>query len=188
MTFDLRKSLDAVDRQNAEGTHKTWEDLHRYRRVIHESRPTVVIECGTYKGGSALWFQRQGPQVITIDNSPQWESPVYTIQVVEGNSCAPSTAERVSRFLWSDDRVMVSLDSDHGSAHVAREIKLWAPFVTSGCYLVVEDGIVRWLGAPSGPIEAIEDALVDNADFERDEEIENLFEVTMCPMGWWRRK
>ena len=34
---------------------------------------------------------------------------------------------------------MVILDSDHTRDHVLRELELYAPFVTQGCYLVVED-------------------------------------------------
>ena len=53
---------------------------------------------------------------------------------------------------------MVVLDSDHSEANVAAELDAYAPMVTPGCYLVVEDtniGIVAKHDRP-GPKEAVE--------------------------------
>ncbi len=38
---------------------------------------------------------------------------------------------------------MVMLDSNHTHAHVARELELYSPFVTKGCYLVVLDTVIE---------------------------------------------
>jgi len=49
--------------------------------------------------------------------------------------------------------VLVTLDSDHNSAFVWEEIKRYAPMVTVGSYLVVQDIILSWTGR-DGPMAA----------------------------------
>jgi cephalosporin hydroxylase len=106
---------------------------------------------------------------------------------------------------------MVSLDSDHHSAHVQAEIDLLGrQFVTPGCYLVVEDGCFDLFARDGqidrarvggsripefgGPLDAIERQLGGDlpnpmtADlFWRDESVEALSPVSHSPCGWWRR-
>lgn len=69
---------------------------------------------------------------------------------------------------------MVSLDSDHSAEHVFRELQRYAPLVSKGCYLVVEDTNIN--GHPvyssfgPGPKEALE-----------------KFKLTVAPSGFLRR-
>lgn len=187
-TFDVQASLDATGRQKAEGAIKIREDLARYRTVIDATQPEVIVECGTYCGGSARWFRSLGPEVITVDISAI-VSPVDGVTCVCGDSKDPATVESVISLV-AGRRTMVVLDSDHSAAHVAAEITAYGPLVTPGCYLVVEDGIVRWMdGEPyqGSPLDAIEDLLVGSPEWERDTEVEGMFPVTMYPAGWWRR-
>ena len=68
-------------------------------------------------------------------------------------------------------RTMVILDSDHSQRHVEAELEVYAPLVTQGCYLVVEDsniGLIREDLLP-GPMEAIETFLAQTTEFEVDE-------------------
>src|SRR6266511_1786222 len=166
---DIEASLDACARQNAGGAVKVAADLARYEHIIAATRPEVIVECGTWMGGSARWFLTQ-PGVA--------------------DSAAPSVAARV-RALVNGRRCMVSLDSDHCAAHVAREIELYGPLVTPGCHLVVEDGIARWMSAEhhanGSPLDAIEALLMDNPAWRRDEHTEAMFPVSMSPAGWWTK-
>lgn len=198
--FDLLASLNASQRQNAAGAIKIWEDLERYQAAINSSNPDVVIECGTHSGKSAEWFARQDVDVVTIDvnqSATSIEDAILSnprVTFLIGDSVDPDTVSRVKHRILPNDRVMVVLDSDHNAAHVRQEIELYSPLVTAGCYLVVEDGIVRYLqsdpGWPEGrpgPLEAIEDLLVDNPSWVRDRVIESMHPATMSPAGWWRR-
>ena len=188
LALDLAACLEATGRQNAEGAIKVWEDLDRYRALVEATRPDVIVECGTYEGGSARWFRSLGPDVVTVDIEPvTTDDPATT--VVTGSSTDPAVAGMV-QGLTEGRRTMVVLDSDHSAAHVAAEIAAYGPMVSPGCYLVVEDGIVRWMSNhpwTGSPLDAIEELLVDSPDWQRDEVTEAMHPVSMHPAGWWRR-
>src|SRR6266508_744968 len=168
---DIEASLDACARQNAGGAVKVAEDLARYEHIIATTRPEVIVECGTWMGGSARWFLTQPgvAEVVTVDVSLDSLRLPEPIRPVVGDSADPSVAARV-RALVNGRRCMVSLDSDHSAAHVAREIELYGPLVTPGCHLA--------------PIEAL---LMDNPAWRRDEHPEAMFPVSMSPAGWWAK-
>ena len=86
---------------------------------------------------------------------------------------------------------MVILDSDHSRDHVLRELELYAPLVTPGCYVVVEDTNVN--GHPvvprfgPGPMEAVQEYLATTDAFEVDRSREKLL-LTFNPSGYLRRR
>jgi cephalosporin hydroxylase len=187
---DIGASLAVVGRQQRHGMLKIAEDLDRYRHVIEADRPEVIVECGTWLGGSARWFAALGPEVITVDTVRRASaSGGPRITWLVGSSTASEVVERVATLV-SGRRTMVVLDSDHSAAHVAAEIRLYGPLVTPGCHLVVEDGIARWMdldieGSPMDPIESI---LLAGSEFDRDEQTEAMYPISMYPCGWWVRR
>jgi cephalosporin hydroxylase len=144
-------------------------DLMTYAELIHKNRPDVLIETGTYYGGSAQFFadcmDRVGKGiVISIDINPGSRRPPHDrIIYLEGDSVtlAPVVRDEISETIGPDARVMVSLDSDHRKEHVVRELAVYADIVTPGQYLVVEDTNLN--GHPvhpehgPGPFEALEE-------------------------------
>lgn len=185
------------------------DDLERYAKIIADTKPDVIVECGTWAGASAAWFARQGPNVITIDIRPQmgyrlqmesvWPSLYAKITWLTGSTVDPRIVDRVAELV-AGKRVMVVLDSAHMKSHVEQEIEYYRGLVSPGCYLVVEDGIFRYanhvqwhkwdFGDPSQgtPLDAIESTLVGDPDWERDEEIEGLTPISHHPGGFWIRK
>lgn len=193
MPFDPALSLQALGRQDAEGAMKVREDLDRYRRVIRDSRPDVVLECGTWLGGSSAWFARQGLDVVTVDIADYVPDHVRHPRVTYmlGDSVDPGVAAAAIEAC-ADRRTMVVLDSDHHPNHVEREIAMYSQAVTLGCYLVVEDGVMRYI--PSGfptciasPLDAIERVLCNDPAWLLGREVEDMHPVSMHPLGWWRR-
>jgi len=108
-----------------------------------------------------------------------------------GSSTDPQIVSTIRAQLSATDRVMVILDSDHAQAHVRAELDVYAPLVTSGCYLIVEDTNVN--GHPvyplhgPGPMEAVNDFLPAHPEFEVDRNCER-FMLTFNPNGYLRRK
>ena len=171
-------------------------DLWVMQEIIHETRPDVIIETGTYKGGSAYYFASiqnlmDHGRVITIDIEDfpgKVEHPRITY--LRGSSVAGSIVEQVRSMIRTGERVMVLLDSDHSRDHVLQELRLYSPLVTPGCYLVVED--THFNGHPilpkfgPGPMEALEEFLRDNADFEIDRDRQK-FGMSFNPSGYLKR-
>ena len=124
---------------------KSDDDLERYRELVEISQPDIVIETGTRRGGSALYLHHDlGLQVVTIDIAPTFDNgkvPWHAnsgIRSLVGSSVKPEIISEVLPLIRGK-RVMVSLDSDHHSAHVQAEMRVWGQFVSPGCYMVVED-------------------------------------------------
>ncbi len=170
-------------------------DLWIYQEILHETRPDLIIETGTYNGGSASYLASimdilGTGQVVTVDVAAHEGRPSHPrIRYIQGASTASSVVSEI-KPLAAGKSVMVILDSDHSRDNVHRELEIYAPLVTRGLYLIVEDSNVN--GHPTGldhgpgPMEAINDFLVGNPDFILDERREKFF-MTFNPRGYWRR-
>jgi cephalosporin hydroxylase len=198
--IDIEASVDAMHRGCIlldVPAMKGIEDLHRYEVVVKKTRPDLIIQTGTAVGGSAMWFARdwvtfEGPRVVTIDIDPgPIDQRVWTndkIEVLIGSSIEPQVIESVRRIAAGYSRVMVILDSDHSAEHVRREIGIYGPLVSSGCYLVVEDGIYDFAGPGEfnpGPFAAIKSTLVGDPEWRRDADLEAAEKISLYPAGWW---
>lgn len=195
-TFDRREHIQRVDGIKV---LKLWADLDRYAKVIAETRPEVLVETGSRFGGSALWFAQHGVPVISVDLDRRHRPEHPDITWVLGDSADPRIAGLVVQLVGGR-RCMVSLDSLHTGPHVTAEIGLYGPLVTPGCHLVVEDTIFgyahpdqlrRLALAPlidfGSPLDAVEQTLVQDPAWERDEAVEKLHRTSHHPLGWWRR-
>jgi cephalosporin hydroxylase len=171
-------------------------DMWIFQEMIHEVRPDVFIEAGTAFGGSALYFASvfdllDHGRVITIDIKQSPKLPVHSrINYLVGSSVSEEILTQVRGRIRPGESVMVSLDSDHRKDHVLQELRSYGPLVTRGSYLVVQDTNVN--GHPvdadfgPGPMEAAEEFLAENGDFEVDRSREK-YEFTFNPRGYLKR-
>jgi cephalosporin hydroxylase len=168
-------------------------DLWMYQEILFRTRPDLIIETGTFFGGSALYLASMcdlldNGRVVTIDVK-QWgvrrDHP--RVQYLSGSSVAPEVVEQVKAAIGEGDRVMAILDSDHGKDHVLRELETYGPMVTKDCYLIVEDTPAGQVipGFP-GPAEAIDEYLASNNSFVVDPTCEK-FLMTFNPGGYLKR-
>jgi len=170
-------------------------DLWIYQEIMVETRPDVVIETGTYRGGSAYFLSSVcdmlgSGEVVSIDIEPLRDDyPQHPrITYLAGRSSTdPEVLDEV-RERVEGRRTMIVLDSDHSQGHVEAELEAYAPLVPVGCYLIVEDsniGQIREDLMP-GPLQAIETFLAGRDDFEIDREREK-FLLTFNPSGYLKR-
>jgi cephalosporin hydroxylase len=175
---------------------KAPSDMVAYAEIIHETKPDLIIETGTCYGGSALFFANMMDivgrgKVITIDIHQHEQRPKHPrITYAQGSSSDPDAVAWLT--VEADGRrTMVVLDSDHRKRHVLAELEAYAPLVSQGHYLVVEDTNVNghpvdWKQGP-GPMEALEEWLPDHPEFKRDARPER-FMLTFNPSGWLCRR
>jgi cephalosporin hydroxylase len=170
-------------------------DLWVYQEIVADTRPELVVETGTYRGGSAHFFASicdllGAGEVVSIDIEPMRDDypqhPRITYLAGRSSTDPDVVAEVAARA--AGRRTLVVLDSDHSQAHVEAELEAYAPLVPVGCYLVVEDsniGQIRKDLMP-GPLQAVELFLGQTDEFEIDRDREK-FLITFNPSGYLRR-
>ncbi len=153
-----------------------------YQEIIVRTRPDFIIECGTYWGGSALFFASicdliNHGEVITIDVVDSSKRKAHDrITFIKG--CSVKSAEEVCRRV-NGARAMVILDSLHTKEHVLAEMEAYAEIVSLDCYMVVEDTNV------DGPRDAVAQFLRQRPDFKPDNC--SKYDMTFIEGGWLRR-
>ena len=170
-------------------------DLWIYQEIVYETRPALIVETGTYRGGSAYYLASLcdlvgAGEVVSIDIEPVREDyPEHPrITYLGGRSSTDPEVVAHVRERAAGKPILVVLDSDHSQAHVEAELAAYAPLVPVGCYVIVEDsniGRIRKDLLP-GPLEAIESFLARTDEFEVDREREK-FLITFNPSGYLRR-
>lgn len=184
-------------------------DVVALQEVIWETQPTVIVEAGVARGGSVVFLASmlqllgRGTVVgVDIDIRPHnrkriEEHPMSPrIRLIEGSSTAPGVVAEVKQSITPDDRVMVILDSDHTHQHVLEELRLYAPLVTAGQYLIVADTVVedippqahrprKW-GPGNNPATALRAYLQECDRFEVDAFIDAKLLESSSPSGYLR--
>lgn len=172
-------------------------DLFMYQEIIYECKPDLVIECGTWKGGSALYLAHlfdilQHGMILTIDINRWVGFPQHPrIGYLTGSSVEKDTLKQVEAFAAGFRNIMVILDSDHTRDHVLKELDAYSNYVTPRQYLIVEDSDIHGhpvrTDLPAGPYEAIERWLPkQGGNFIIDKMCER-FLLTFNPNGYLRR-
>ncbi|NTY62699.1 rhamnosyl O-methyltransferase [Mycolicibacterium sphagni] len=181
-------------------TWKSVSDMWNYQEILSELKPSLIIEFGSNRGGSALFFahvmQRLGHpfKVLSVDINHSILDPAAVndpdILFVESSSSAPEIAEQIQRLKEEfPGKIFAILDSNHERDHVLAEMKLLRPLLASGDYLVVEDSCVNghpvlpgWGPGPYEAIEAYEHEFP--SDYAHDEGREQKFGFTFAPYGF----
>ena len=131
-------------------------DMWIYQELIQMVKPTVIIECGTHAGGSALFMHDMMKlaglegAIITIDCDDTKLHEKFTQRLLNdddknpllfllGLSTDPSILEMLRAMIGPEDTVMVILDSDHSYKNVTAELAAYAPLVSIGSALIIED-------------------------------------------------
>lgn len=187
-------------------------DVMATQEAIWAGKPDIIVECGVARGGSVLMLAGLlrmigNGRVIGVDidirkhNQESIEAHPLSeaVTLISGSSADPETLEQVKAEIPAGARVMVILDSDHSYAHVLRELELFAPLVTEGCYLVVADTLLgrltdeqtprkrsQVLHAGDEPLAAVTAYMKTTARFELDPVINGKLVLSSSPGGYFR--
>lgn len=166
------------------------------QEIIWELKPDILIETGTFKSGSALYYCHlmdligKG-RVITVDVEFRENRPVHPrLRHILGSSSDENVVREIKKECGSLNTVMVVLDSDHSREHVSNEISAYKDMVTKGSYLIVEDTALH--GNPihpestDDPMSAVLEFMKDNKDYEFDRTREK-FLMTWHPKGFLKK-
>lgn len=141
--------------------------------IMYETKPDLIVETGTHKGGSAtLWaivLEHINPdgRVVTIDIEDKRGKRSTSLRINQekvtfllGSSTDPKIVADVHRRA-EGKQVLVILDSLHSKDHVMDELEAYAPLVSVGGYIIVQDTTV-------GPLGAIDEFLAATDSFVAD--------------------
>lgn len=190
------RGLHALTRYHGIETHKCPFDLWIFQEILHDVRPALVIELGTYLGGTTLFLAHQlellqAGNIVSVDcrDLPRPKHP--RIEYILGKTEDPRIQDQVRRLAATTaGPILVIHDADHHYSECLADLEFYGPLATAGSYLIVEDTNVNSHPVLSewgpGPWEAVETFLVTHPDFSRDGDREK-FLLTYNPGGYLRR-
>jgi cephalosporin hydroxylase len=210
-----RAALHAHDSYAGIPLVKFPEDLRVYEHILWADRPSVVIEIGTHRGGSALWFRDRlrallayglisDCLVITVDIEADRARPYLdsadrcweeSITLVTGDVCDEALASEIRALLPASARCLVVEDSAHTYTTTMAALTGFSQFVPPGGFFIVEDSCVdieamrlqeNW---PRGVLAAVADWLdgAGGSDFTARRDLE-LYGMTCHPGGFLQRE
>lgn len=166
------------------------------QEMIYEIKPDLIIETGTFKSGSAIFYchlmelMNHG-KVVTIDIEFRPNRPTHKrLRHILGSSTDPGVIREVEKECADARTVLIFLDSDHSKEHVFNEIMAYEKFVTPGSYLVFEDTALhgnpihpdRW----EDPMGAVDEFMSKPNGFIQDRSREK-FLMTWHPKGFLKK-
>jgi cephalosporin hydroxylase len=161
-------------------------DLWIFQEIIYDVKPDLIIETGTHKGGSALYYSflldKLGKgRIISIDIQDWGPLPkLKRVTYLRGSAVSQEITEKIAKMIKPGEKVMVILDDDHTMKHVLTELRTYGKFVTKGSYMICEDTMLGGnpvkpeYGDP-GPLPAVKKFLQENNSFNIDKKREKFY-------------
>lgn len=178
--------------------YKSPLDAWILQEILYEVRPDVVIEIGSAEGGSTLFMASLMDlmghgRIVSIDiDRTRFAARHPRITTLTGDSSSAPIVSQATE-LCRGQSVLVVHDGDHRKDPVLRDLEAYAPLVSVGSYLIVEDGIIDLfrpgdgIGAfTDGPLPASEAFLARHPEFTVDPTRERYL-ATYNPRGYLRR-
>jgi cephalosporin hydroxylase len=181
-------------------TMKSVSDMWNYQEIISELRPGIIVEFGSFAGGSAIYFNVIGRTVnpslkvlsVDIDHS-LLDSRVKDypeIEFLESSSTDACVTRRIAELRAENPGpAFFILDSNHKKYHVVAEMIGLREVLQPNDYVIVEDSNINGhpvaRGWGEGPFEAMEEYFRRYPDdYSRDKQRENRFAFTFATNGF----
>jgi cephalosporin hydroxylase len=144
-------------------------DLALYTLLLDHAKPRTLIEIGSFRGGSAVWFSDQGRalglelSVVSVDREAPENVGAPNITFLEGDADALGAVLSPAFMNALQRPFLVVEDSSHLAGTTAAVLDFFDPWLRAGEYIVIEDGILTDMRVAEqyggGPLRAIEDFL-----------------------------
>jgi cephalosporin hydroxylase len=184
VSFDSSTIKSGCDKSTYRGipVMKCPFDYFIYQMLVFLVKPDLIIEVGSYRGGSTLYLA----DLLDILGSGE----IHTIDVANNCHELVNSHKKIKIFSsgWQGydidlaknfNKVMVIEDASHRYYDCLLTLRKFAPIVSKDSYLVVEDGIVTELGWGDayygGPLRSISEFLQENRDFQIDRTYCDMF-------------
>ncbi len=184
------------------------QDIVAIQEIVWRVRPRAIVETGIAHGGSlvlsASLLELLGGDGIAIGidieirehnrKALQDHALAARIRMLEGSSTDPAVAARARDLVGERKPVVVILDSNHTHAHVMQELRMYAPLVGKGSYVIVLDTAIedmpqgtypdRPWGKGNNPRTAVGEFLKENRRFVVDAEFRDKLVISTAPDGY----
>ena len=184
------------------------QDVMAIQEVVWRTKPDLIVETGVARGGSLILYASllkligNGGRVVGVDidirphnrQSIEEHPLADAIHLIQGSSIDEATVAAVRDQVKDAGRIMVVLDSMHTADHVLRELELYGPLVTQGCYLIVFDTVIEFMppetvanrpwSKGNSPYNAVQQFLETNSRFRVDRTIDAKLQVSVAPHGY----
>ena len=173
-------------------------DYVLYQMIIMGVKPDLIIEIGSFQGGSALYYSdllqllNNGGQVHTIDIQDYINSDLVknnpNIKIF-GGGYQNYDLNNANGF----NNILVIDDGSHQYQDVLQAFEKFSGLVGKDSYYIVEDGVVTYLGVDGnfsgGPLKAIDEIISQSKDFVVDRKYCDFFgtNATFNPNGYLKR-
>lgn len=186
-------------------------DLWNYQEIIFEMDACIIVEFGTYCGGSTLFFADlframcepqtayKHRKILGVDtamgNITQLARESEYIELMECSSSDPKVSNRISEIRQQyPGKMFAILDSLHTRDHVLAELENLRTVTRTGDYVIVEDSNLgghpvcsEW--GDNGPYDAREEYFKHYPnDYIYDIEREKKFGFTFSTRGFLKRQ
>jgi len=190
------------------------QDLQAKQEIIWKVKPDLIIETGVAAGGSLMFSatmltalqacgEIKNAEVVGIEINlyPENRKCIFNhslskiITIIDGSSIDEDIISEIHKIA-KGKRVLIYLDSNHTHKHVLAELKAYAPLVSIGSYIIVEDTGIEDLpldiidnrpwGKGNNPKTAVWEFLKENSNFEIDDIYKKLI-MTGNPSGYLKR-
>lgn len=176
-------------------------DLAIYPLLLERQRPRTLIEIGSYRGGSAVWFADQSRlrgvplTVISVDLEVPSGITDPDVTFLQGDALALDAVLTGAVLDPLPRPWLVVEDSAHLAATTTAVLEFFDSRLVSGDYIVIEDGILSAMRVgdlyDGGPERALSEFIAKAcARFEVDRELCDYFgtNVTWNVDGYLRRR
>ena len=177
--------------------YKSPFDYVIYQMIINEIQPDLILEIGTFKGASSLYFA----DLFDIIGKGE----VHTINVIDQIEFDVIRNHKRIKFfldgfegydidnLNNFNKILIIDDGSHKSDDVINAFNKFKDFVSLESYYIIEDGILSELGYDNdysgGPLKVIDQILSENTNYIIDRKWCDFYgrNTTFNPNGYLKR-